>query len=248
MRTSKELITNEGLRAEAKQIAERFLDLTVDQHGEGFLTITSALKQLRVKSAHLSRIAQERLATPIQVEAEEALDKMRERARSIFLGKGEVTIRWSKRPTFQRLGVIFPNGTKRYPSPLIEVSSMLKADGCHEEALDTLAHEIAHWIALAVGRVGRGHGPIWKAVAEVCGGEGAATRLLATGNSPAVDAEVARLRGPGFTYSCSQCGHVESFSKARHRKVEDHIEFYGGVGPYSHTKCGGVFMKEEEEN
>jgi len=130
--------------------------------------------------------------------------------------------------------------------PLIEVSAMLKAQGCHSEALTTLAHEVAHWIADGAGAAGRGHTPLWRVVAEACGGPAAAER---TGQnlSPAVAAEIARLRGPGFTYSCGKCGHVESFSKARHRKVEDHIEFYGGVGPYSHTKCGGVFMKEEEE-
>jgi len=148
-----------------------------------------------------------------------------------------MTIRWSARATFARFGVYYPNGNKKHTGPLIEVSAMLKAQGCHSEALTTLAHEVAHWIADGAGTAGRGHTPLWRVVAEACGGPAAAER---TGRniSPAVAAEIARLRGPGVPYSCTECGHRESFSMKRHRTTAQ-------AAIYRHTNCGGLFIQVE---
>lgn len=210
--------TDSGLRAEAVKIAEHFL---------------------AQPTAKLSALLTIGIDLPL----------MRLRAQKVIDGGGicGCLIRWSPRVNFRRFGAFFPSGKRTVAGPLIEVSSMLKAEGCHGEARSTLAHEIGHWIAQAAGEVGRGHGPVWKEVARLCGGEAAASRL-AVKNSPEVEAEVDRLRkkrnGKMYVYNCERCGERFEFSPNRHRRSE---KASNRGSSYIHTSCNGAIRWSDGE-
>lgn len=232
------LTTNTGLRAAARVIAQRFLD------SEGIHRLEDGSWFQECDADGLpSKPGPTWMQIRHTVDRVNSYQSMKQRAVDIILldnGPSHevgMTIRWSARATFARFGVYYPNGNKKHMGPLIEVSAMLKAQGCHSEALTTLAHEVAHWIADGAGTAGRGHTPLWRVVAEACGGPAAAER---TGQniSPAVAAEIARLRGPGVPYSCTECGHRESFSMKRHRTTAQ-------AAIYRHTNCGGLFIQVE---
>jgi len=225
--SDQDFTTDCGLRAEAVMVAERFL-----------AECPPMLHCLRGRKAPSINRA--------------AVALMRTHAQAVIDGGGimRCMIRWSRRATFRRFGAFHPSGKGNIVGPLIEVSSMMKAEGCHRAAKDTLAHEVAHWIASAAGRDGRGHGPIWKEVARMCGGEVAASRLAAN-LPPEVEAEVARLRrarnGRSYIYACESCEVRIEFSPRCHKRSAQAIERRGAeTGAYRHTGCNGALIWTKE--
>ena len=262
-----DFITDEGLEAEAQVICLRFIDLTSVQrlrvprevhHGEGFLAIKGAYEKAKA-TARLTALC---VPNFNHHNFEEALDLMRERAMSVLNHPGEeYIVRWSKRPTTSRLGVFKPCGDSKTDKPIVEVSSALKNPTGHADAHTILAHEVAHLIANAIGRtLGGGHGPVWGAVAEVCGGRDAATRCITL--KPAVSALVDNHRKPRktFPFECKRCGEVSQFSARQRRearRIEEEIEEAlnsGGIHEdsadnygYRHRRCGGKYIEVTEE-
>lgn len=81
----------------------------------------------------------------------------------------------------------------------------------------TPVHEVAHLVSYAVyGRIGTGHGKVWKAVVASLGGIPERCHSY----------DVSKVVGIGYKYNCSKCGKEYFLSKICHNKFLRGQRFY----------------------